>query len=377
MKLTRRNALSATAIGVFMAANPVNALTSSRDAVLFAGCPPKSSSGGWRRPTDWPALPTLATTDEKFVGLYAVYNDSSNFIALTAQGAFTVNWGDGSAPVNYSSGATALYNYSYSASGLGPLTSEGYKTAIVTVTPQGGSHLTSFSLQVKHTQSGLKSYVPPWLDISLNGANLTSFSVGGSTITVGLLQRATIGTVGSITSFTNMFQYCYSLQSVPLFNTAAGINFSNMFEYCYSLQSVPLFNTAAGTNFTSMFYACYSLQSVPLFNTAAGANFTSMFYDCFSLQSVPLFNTAAGTNFTNMFQYCYSLGLGTLSGTKYSISYDSCKLGSAELIAILNALGTAAGAQTVTITNNWGDDGDAPLVTAIAGAVSKGWTVAS
>jgi hypothetical protein len=353
MKLTRRNALSATAIGVFMAANPVNALTSSRDAVLFAGCPPKSSSGGWQRPTDWPALPTLATTDEKFVGLYAVYNDSSNFIALTAQGAFTVDWGDGSAPVNYSSGATALYNYSYSASGLGPLTSEGYKTAIVTVTPQGGSHLTSFSLQVKHTQSGLKAYVPPWLDISLNGANLTSFSVGGSTITVGLLQRATIGTVGSITNFTNMFYACSSLQSVPLFNTAAGINFTGMFLNCYSLQSVPLFNTAAGTNFTNMFQ------------------------NCSSLQSVPLFNTAAGTNFAYMFQNCSSLGLGTLSGTKYSISYDSCKLGSAELIAILNALGTAAGAQTVTITNNWGDDGDASLVTAIAGAVSKGWTVAS
>jgi hypothetical protein len=150
-----------------------------------------------------------------------------------------------------------------------------------------------------------------------------------------------------------------------------------MFQNCYSLQSVPLFNTAAGTNFTYMFFACYSLQSVPLFNTAAGTSFTSMFEYCYSLQSVPLFNTAAGTSFTNMFQYCYSLGLGTLSGTKYSISYDSCKLGSAELIAILNALGTAAGAQTVTITNNWGDDGDAPLVTAIAGAVSKGWTVAS
>ena len=37
----------------------------------------------WVRPADWLALPTLVATDQKFVGLHAIYTDS-NFLALTA-----------------------------------------------------------------------------------------------------------------------------------------------------------------------------------------------------------------------------------------------------------------------------------------------------
>ena len=300
----RRELLTGTAVasGVLLA-DMAEAMNPNQRLVLMAEGACKSASGSWTRPADWPQLPSLGA--QEFAGLYAVYNDGSNFIALSASGNYTVDWGDGSATVNYSAGATALYNYSYSASGLGPLTSEGYKTAIVKVTPQAGQNLTAFSLQVKHTQSGLGAYRPPWLDVTINGANLTSISIGGGIMTLGLLQRATIVTTGTI------------------------------------------------TNFNSMFYACYSLQSIPLFNTAAG------------------------TNFSNMFNSCTSLGLATLSGTTYTISYSGCKLANTELIAILNALGTAAGAQTVTISGNWGDDGSGPLLTAIAAAVTKGWTVAS
>jgi len=130
------------------------------------------------------------------------------------------------------------------------------------------------------------------------------------------------------TSFSSMFTSCFSLASVPLFNTAAGTSFGSMFNSCFSLASVPLFNTAAGTNFVGMFTGCYSLASVPLFNTAAGTNFTSMFNSCYSLASVPLFNTAAGTNFTSMFNSCYSLAsvplLNTAAGTNFTTMFSVC-----------------------------------------------------
>jgi hypothetical protein len=145
-----------------------------------------------------------------------------------------------------------------------------------------------------------------------------------------------------------------------------------MFQSCSALQSVPLFNTAAGTNFTAMFQSCSALQSVPLFNTAAGTNFTAMFYGCSALQSVPLFNTAAGTNFTSMFYGCSALAEGALSGTTYAISYTGCKLSKAALVAIFTALGTAVG-QTITVTGNWGSAGlTAPNLLI---ATAKGWTV--
>ena len=110
---------------------------------------------------------------------------------------------------------------------------------------------------------------------------------------------------------------------------------------------------------------------MPLFNTANGTNFAAMFQYCSSLQSVPLFNTANGTNFPAMFQNCYSLQSAALNGTRYSIDYSNAMLSPAELDAIYTALGTAAGAQTITVTGNWGTAGDDPSI-----ATAKGWTVA-
>ena len=105
--------------------------------------------------------------------------------------------------------------------------------------------------------------------------------------------------------------------------------------------------------------------------TVAGTNFGYMFYNCFSLQQVPLLNTAAGTNFTSMFQGCSSLQSVKITGAKYAIDYSNCMLSSAALDNISPNLGTASGAQTITVTGNWGTAGDDPSI-----ATAKGWTVA-
>ena len=231
-----------------------------------------------------------------------------------------------------------------------------------------------------------------------NTAAGTSFSGMFNTCTS--LQSVPLFNTAAGTSFSSMFQTCYSLQSVPLFNTAAGTYFpsmfntcrslqsvplfntalgtdlGSMFQTCTSLQSVPLFNTALGTNLGSMFQTCTSLQSVPLFNTAAGTNFSGMFNGCTSLQSVPLFNTALGTNFSNMFNTCTSLASGalSLSGTKYAISYVSCKLSQTALQSIIDNLGTANTTGLVlTISTNWG----AVTPVALTGATVAGSTTVS
>ena len=105
--------------------------------------------------------------------------------------------------------------------------------------------------------------------------------------------------------------------------------------------------------------------------TVAGTNFTSMFQNCSSLQTVPLLNTAAGTNFGSMFQGCPSLQSVKITGAKYAIDYSNCMLSSAALDNIYTNLGTASGAQTITVTGNWGTAGDDPSI-----ATAKGWTVA-
>jgi len=323
----------------------------------------------WVRPSDWPALPAVADTDQVFYGLHAVFDHESNFATIRCTGAYTVDWGDGSSPVNVASNTTAEYNYSYAAAGLGAVTSRGYKTAIVTVTPQSAQTLSAIDLSLKHTQSGLvNGHSSQWLDVRLamnNAGTVTTFAntnwlhrllerfewVGGSSVQTNFfaflngcssLQQVPLFNTAAGTSFVAFLQGCLSLQQVPLFNTAAGTNFQSFLQGCVSLQQVPLFNTAAGTNFQSFLQGCVSLQQVPLFNTAAGTNFTSFLQGCTSLQSVPLFNTAAGTNFVFFLQGCSSLQqvplFNTAAGTNFTSFLFSCT--SLQSVPLFN---TAAG----------------------------------
>ena len=297
----------------------------------------------WVRPADWLALTTPDPTDQRMVGLHTVLQGGSNFVTVRSAVAFKVDWGDGAGWTNYAANTTAEKNLAWSDYSPGTLTSLGYRQAIVTVEAQSGN-LTSLDLQQRHS-SVPRAYSTGWLDVAVS-LPYGTLTFGGGNVYQANVERVTVVTV-------------------------AGTNFGNMFYNCFSLQQVPLLNTAAGTNFTNMFYNCYSLQTVPLLNTAAGTNFTSMFQGCSSLQQVPLLNTAAGTNFGNMFYNCFSLQQSDITGTTYTISYASANLSAAALNNIYTNLGTASGAQTITVTGNWGTAGDDPSI-----ATAKGWTVA-
>jgi len=96
--------------------------TDHRDSPVFAGKVQVGSissgvdmyyyDSGWTRPSAWLAMPSVVSTDQKFVGLHAVYEDG-NFVALSASGNYTVDWGDGTSPVNASAGVTSEYNIPY------------------------------------------------------------------------------------------------------------------------------------------------------------------------------------------------------------------------------------------------------------------------
>lgn len=354
-----------------------------------------SSCVPWVRPLDWLTIPTIASTEEKFIGLLAVTNDDANYIALSAAGNYHVDWGDGT-NADVATGVQSNHQYTYSAISNSTLTSRGYKQVLVTITAQAGQHITNINLQKKNTTVGLSAYTAQWLDMTLNSPTLTSLSIGGTTVKLAWMEQCVIQTIGVVASAAGLFQNCFGLQSLPVFDTSAVTSFANFFNGCVSLRAVPLLNTASGTSFNSMFLNCFSMESVPLLNTAAGTNFVSMFNDCFALQVAPLFNTAAGTDFTGMFQFCYSLqsiaamntaagttftnmfgsinnlSVGVLTGTTKTISYLGCKLSQQAIVDIFNALGVAV-AQTITVTTNPG----ATLLTApqIAIATGKGWTV--
>ena len=70
---------------------------------LPIGSTTATASTTWTRPADWLAMPTPGV--QEVIGLMAVYDDGGNYVALNCQGAFTVNWGDGTI-VNYPSNTT-------------------------------------------------------------------------------------------------------------------------------------------------------------------------------------------------------------------------------------------------------------------------------
>ena len=375
------------------------------------------ASTGWQRPSDWLPIPTIAPGEEVVYILMAVYNVVGNFAAFKFQGDYTVDWGDGNIE-DVASGVKAEHQYNWA--DVGDVTSEGFRQALIKITPQAGHNITLVDLQEAHSSVG-NGKVSQFIDIVMNIPNVagTSLEIGNGTIVshriveriwikqVGVLttmyqmfyncnslQSVPLFDTSSVTTMYQMFYYCYSLQSVPLFDTSSVTNMYQMFTYCYSLQSVPLFDTSFVTNMQLMFYNCHSLQFVPLFDTSSATNMSQMFYNCYLLQSVPLFDTSSATNMFQMFVgcynlqsvppfdtssvinmhqmflYCYSLQRSQLTGGRVSISYANCQMSATALDEMFTALGTANGAQTITITGNYGA---ATCDTSIA--TGKGYTI--
>jgi surface protein len=348
--------------------------------------PPNASDWGipaspapYERPTDWLTFTAPSGSEEKFVGIFGVWNAGSNYCALLCRGNYTVDWGDGSSPEDVNSDVTAEHLYSWSSLSSGTVTSRGYRQALITVTPQAGQHLTRIDLQQVHSRTGLPSNCPTmWLEIAINAPNLTSVYLCDSTVPLNSLEIATLTNIGSITnlsylfygakslrraavhgtsSATNMeglfnecwslvdiveldtssatnvqamFTSCRSLRSIPYIDTSHATNMGGMFGGCVSLQDVPLLNTSSVTGMWYMFNGCSSLRSVPLFNTSIVTGFGYMFGNCFSLTSIPLFDTSSATNLEGMFQNCYNFNtiplFDTSKVTNTSYMFNGCSM---------------------------------------------------
>jgi len=263
----------------------------------------------WTRPSDWLAMPTVSASEQKVVGLMAVYNHPSNYVALSASGAYTVDWGDGSPPQNVAAGVKAERNLAWADAPSTSLTSRGYRQMLITITPQSGQNLTAFSLQQRHSGLPAALVTTAWLDLVVSLPQMGVPTLGGGVTALALAERCRWISRSSVSSsLANLFNNFQSLQSVELPSSLSNVtSTAGMFSYCYRLVSAPLFNTAATTNFSTMFLACHSLEEVPLYNMAAATNLSSMFESCTSLEQVPNFATASVTSMLSMFGYCRKL----------------------------------------------------------------------
>ena len=332
------------------------------DAVYAAG------PGSWSRP-EWRTLPSMTDTDQKFIGLHAVYPEDGNFCALTAAGAYTVDWGDGTT-TNHTSGSQANYIFDYNSAALvgtdSPVTftaststvnrtAHGFangKTvtfwnisgttgvvngqvyyvinrtadtfqvsltpggAAVTLTGDGTAALTRYrqAIVTVAPQAG-QNLTALSLNVKHSQTGTPTYSAGWLDILVGSPNFSTTGFDIGMASGTETVRK-NSIERVRVVNLGLTNTLTNRFRGLQELVVVELPSTQSVTDISYMFASCTSLQAVPLFNTQAVTNMGNMFNNCRSLQTVPLFNTQAVTNMGNMFYGCTSLQTVPLFNTQ-------------------------------------------------------------
>ena len=269
----------------------------------------------WVRPSDWTAMPSVTTADQKICILYAVWDTGSNFASfrITAPSGYTVNWGDGTT-TNYATNITAERNYDYATVG-GTVSSAGYRMVIITITPQAGN-ITGFNFaQYRHSSAGASTllYKSGILEVLLSAPYVTTpkFSSNGS----GEIEHTNcqqfnwIGTnLVTSSNFNYFFLNCHGLQSVPNLYTGTATGLYGLFYQCYSLKFLPSnLSTSTCTQFSYMFYGCASLQSLPWMDTSNGTGFDVFAYGCHRVKHVPQYNLVKATTTYLMFYNCYSV----------------------------------------------------------------------
>lgn len=259
-------------------------------------------------PSEWRSLPSFSGVTQGFAGVFAVYDNDTNFVTLqmdTSTGNYTVDWGDGTTG-SFADNAIAYKRYTPSTySGLTSSIYKNYKTLVIQAYPVSGT-LNGIVLTNAHNQSGFQaSYQYPWLNVQIVGSSCSNVSV------TNLWNIEQINFIGrnSITNNQNRFNGCRGLKKVVNWDTSTCTNFGQMFRSCHNLLEAPRLNTSAATStdFSYMFENCFSLRYVPWFDLSKATTIDSIFAYCFSLATIPAFDTGNVTDIRAAFQACQSI----------------------------------------------------------------------
>jgi hypothetical protein len=383
-----------------------------------------TSTGGWVRPSFWPTLPTLTAASEAGYILVLVYENRSNFFGLTINNS-TIDWGDGttSAP----SGAQRSKNYNYATlSGtvyVDAITGENYKFATISITRTGAA-ITSVTFQStsrKTTQA---------VDWNLSFPSATTFNIGGNVTTEhSYTQQIRVWASGTLPSLRNIrnlkalqlpvtrawstygncigigaldlgdqnFQastgsisYVFGIGAIKSHGDLTANSVSDASYYISDNIYLTTFgdvNLAAATAINHFASGCNNLTSIGLITAPNATSYQNLFNFNYSLIAARFSNSAACTNTTNLINQCYSLELLHCPNLTRGVNFVNTQIGNygmnifASGDGILNGVGTASGAQTITITGTpFGALVTAADATALAIRLvltTKGYTIAN
>ncbi len=385
-----------------------------------------TSSGNWVRPSFWPALPTLTAASEAMYVLYPVYENRLNQYTLaTNSGRALIDWGDGTSVASNGLAQTKVYNYAGIAGTVyvDALTGENYKFVIIGVTRtglaltfvyvaiapvSGAQRVTSFELEYNISLpnatelliGGTNTREPRFVKIlrlwafgaaslfrlynfstleqlqlpatmsglwnsafsQMGSATVGNINYGASTGISGAFNNARIKSHGNLTANSATIFNSYAANNVVIvsfgtINSTSCTSIGGMFDLCLALQTVGLLTIPNCTNYSDAFSNCQSLLALRVDNAAACTNTSGMIANNYSLQVLDMPNLTRGVNFTNSSMGNYGMNI------------------------FANGIGTASGAQTITITGTpFGalvTAADATALAIRAVMTGKGYTIAN
>lgn len=300
---------------------------------LQVNTPPK----WWIRNPNWLPMPEILPTDNKFAGLFAVFEDGFNAVALRLNnGSHTIDWGDGT--TSSGSGSNQVYNKTFNYSLIGgkilqTSDNRNYKQIIITVTFTNVTN--EFNIdQITTPTTGTNSRPQNWLDIivsSTNSTNTLTFDTrrfGYCSIylerivclnQVNLRQSRDLANIKVINADNSV-----GFKSNELYRNTSDFRFNEYGDLCNyfntgtGFQNVQFneslisefgnINIPNASNIGGFFTNCKNLKKVGNMSFISATDLTSFFQGCFILNSIGTINVNNATTINSMFNSCYSLG---------------------------------------------------------------------
>jgi hypothetical protein len=365
----------------------------------------------WIRPAGWPALPNLTSADNKYAGVYAIYEGKTNRLAISHNSAganTTIDWGDGTS-VTWTGTGGQVKTWDYSTISAPVLVDDAgynYKPVLIQFQLNSG---TPGPLQFSNTITGVGVVVQSnWLDLLISwpasftfaqrprlmqrlnllkgpgNINLASTHTGlfglrvfegdmfgpGNTNQYTTIQTSftsigpvrlgnlEVNKVGSVINASGMFSsgFIKSVGNINFTNT----NISSMFTACRDLETVGNITARETNTISTLFSGCTNLERIGIIDIGTGASVTNVdvFNGCVNLREIEFISpngaSRIGAPTTNMFLNCNKLRRLRLPGMSATFTIAECDLERTELVQLFNDLATVGTTQTITITGNPG-----------------------
>ena len=243
----------------------------------------------WVRNKSWLTFTAPTASEEKFIGLHAVWPES-NFLALTAAGNYTVDWGDGVVE-NFSSGVTAEHEYNFADTDLAntnaPVTFQGGADT-VTRSSHGyanGDVVEFFNIV---TTTGISAGTPYYVIDAATNTFKVSLTAGGSAVDL-----VSDGSATLLPYKQAIVQvYPQAGQNLTALNLSVRHSSLSTIQYCSGFLDIAVagasltdFRVATSPIPSSVQLSFSFLEQVNLVRTDC-RQLSSLFFSCYALQSV-------------------------------------------------------------------------------------------